>query len=155
MLDTTSALFTPPSSSRSCSPSFSPSPSGTGRGDRGVRVRRLHWYQSPFITPSSALWSLSQTAQESYSPIWQWGGGGAQTKQRVWPISSSTKWSVMLAAPAAHHAGPREELLRAVVTRSSGGARPDETDLKIIKRSLQMISCAFQNLELNPRHLRI
>lgn len=61
----------------------------------------------------------------------------------------------MLAAPAAHHAGPREELLRAVVTRFSGGASPDETDLKIIKRSLEMISCAFQNLELNPRHLRI
>lgn len=67
----------------------------------------------------------------------------AQTKQCVWPISSCTKSSVMLAAPAAHHAGPREELLRAVVTRFSGGASPDETDLKIIKCSLEMISCAF------------
>lgn len=149
------ASFSPPFS-RCCSPSVGPSPpSGTGQGDGGVRVRRLHWYQSPFITPSSALWSRSQTAQESYSPIWQWGGGMAQTKQCVWPISSCTKSSVMLAAPAAHHAGQREELLRAVVTRSSGGASPDETHLKIIICSLEMISCAFQNLELNPRHLRI
>lgn len=49
----------------------------------------------------------------------------------------------MLAAPSAHHAGPREEVLRAVVTRFSGGASPDETHLEIIKRSLEMISCAF------------
>ena len=55
-----------------------PLPQDRAGGDRGVRIRRLHWYQSPFITHSSALWSRSQTAQESYSPVWQWGGGWSE-----------------------------------------------------------------------------
>lgn len=60
---------------RSLPMALHPSAHPPGQRDRGVRVRRLHWYQSPFITPSSALWSFSQTAQESHSPVWQWGGG--------------------------------------------------------------------------------
>lgn len=79
-----------------CSPPPHLPPPGqdmTWWGDRGVRVWRLHWYQSSFITPSSGLWSRSQTAQESYSPVWQWGGGMVRAKHWVWPISCRSNFN--------------------------------------------------------------
>lgn len=82
-------------------PSLSPSPRKKGQGDRGARVRRLHWYQSPFITHSSVLWSRSQTAQESYSPIWQWGGGWSGRNSVFGQSPPIWNDKVILAVPAA------------------------------------------------------
>lgn len=77
-----------------CHPAHPPNKGRTGGGDfekLAVRVRSLHCYQSPFITPSSLFEvKARQLRNPAHPPIWQWELGGWSELNHVFGQSSPT-----------------------------------------------------------------